>query len=152
YAAFTLFHNAINGGQAQTCSFSYLLGSEEGLKNMGLGFFVHAAPGIADREHYVPARFGVWVLADIELIEFCICRLDQQLSTLRHCVSGIDRKIHQDLLHLPSIRLHIFQLAITNNCEINVFANKTAQHLSNIRYQRVQVEYGWLYELFAAEG
>src|SRR5262249_15153963 len=54
--AAALFHNTVDRRQSQAGSFTYFFRRKEGLEDSRLRLLVHAASGIADRQHDVFSR------------------------------------------------------------------------------------------------
>src|SRR5579863_5038196 len=70
--AIILFDDAVDHGKAQAGAFSYFLGGEEGLKNMGEDVRIHAYARVTDGKHDERARLGAQVLADVGVIEISV--------------------------------------------------------------------------------
>ena len=68
---------------------------------------VHPDAGIGDGEHHVGARRDPEVLCARRLVEFDVGGLDCELAALRHRVPRVHDQVHDDLLDLARIGLHV---------------------------------------------
>ena len=66
---------------------------------------VHAVAGVAYGEHHVRSGPGVRSLSKVGLVELNVTGLDDQLAALGHGVAGVDRQVHDHLLHLAGVGL-----------------------------------------------
>jgi hypothetical protein len=69
YVSAALFHDSVNGGQAQPGPFSLLFGGKERLENTRESLPVHAATGVADGDQDVVARLGLGVEGEDQLLQ-----------------------------------------------------------------------------------
>ena len=60
---------------------------------MGDGLGVHAAAGVADREHYVIPRLQRRVLGSIDFVQVDGIGFEDELAAVRHGIAGIDGEV-----------------------------------------------------------
>ena len=95
--------NVVNHRQAETGSFIFPLGSEEGFKDAALRIDIHADARVGDGEHHkISARQAEGSLRAND-IGRDMTGLERKLSAAGHGIAGVDHQIHDDLLDLPGI-------------------------------------------------
>src|SRR5208337_4237625 len=79
-------------------------------------------------------------------------RLYNQMSPLRHGISGIGSKVYQDLLHLPYIN-HYRKLGGAQDCtEFYILSYDPPEHFLDVPNYLIQIGEHRFYDLFPAEG
>src|SRR5262249_17624895 len=98
-----LLDDAVDGGKAEPRALADLLGREEWLEDFVDMFRRDALAGVADLDQHVVARGDRFVgeACAFRLLE--ISRPDLELAAIRHCISGVDRKIYDHLLELGEV-------------------------------------------------
>ena len=150
--AAALLNDSEYGRQSQPRALALLFRGEEGLENALLGRFVHAGSGIADRQHHVWPRRDPEVLFGIAGIELDVLRLDGEVPPAGHGVAGIDHQVHQHLLQVPRVGLHLPEVLPRHRPDRDVLADQAANHLVHAGDDLVEVENARLQDLLPAEG
>src|SRR2546428_634951 len=66
--------------------------------------------------------------------------LEGQLPTPGHRVAGVPGQVHDDLLALPRVRLHLPEVRGEARLDLDVLADQPAEHLVDAGQYLVQVE------------
>ena len=114
-------------------------------------FRVDSRSGIGNGQHDILTGPGTRVMPDVALVEFPVGRFYTQLPTRRHCVTRIDRQIHDHLFDLPVIGLDSPKVCSQRSAYRNVLANKPRKHFQHVSNQVVQIQNGRRKYLLAAE-
>ena len=146
-----LLDDAVHGGEPQPRALAFLLGREERLEHVGLGFFAHPNAGVRDREHHKRSRARGVVVGGVRVVQIHVGRLQGELAPVRHRVAGVHGQVHDYLLELAGIGLDPPRGGCEPRAERDVFAQEAAQHLLQVADQRVDLEHGRLQDLLAAE-
>ncbi len=103
-----LTDDPVNGGKAKPSSGAHLpgFGGEKGFKNPRQILPRDASSGIADRNHRVNPWRNLLCPACQRCLESFTARADRQSAPAGHGITGIDRKINNDLVKLPRINPH----------------------------------------------
>ena len=125
---------------------------EKWLEDARLHFGRHARAVVAHGQHHIIARHDLGPQPAILVVERKVFRLDGQLAPARHGVTRVDRKVHDDLLHLPRIGLDAPDIFRQHRDETHVLAQQAAQHVVHVAHDEVQIEHARLEHLLAAEG
>ena len=96
-------HRGIDHRQAEPGSFSFCLCGEKRLEDTALHVIAHAFPGIFNAYLQERSRNQAFVPATEIRVNVHEVRGNDQATSLRHCVFGIDAEIHQHLLNLAWI-------------------------------------------------
>jgi hypothetical protein len=123
-----LLHDAEDGRQPEARASSHLFRSEEGLEDAGLRRAVHAAAGVADRQHHVRAARCAEVTSREVFVELGVRGLDRELAARWHGVTGVDHKVHDDLLDVARVDHHAAEVRTGHEDEVDVFAKDSLQH------------------------
>src|SRR6188508_2541059 len=121
----TLLDDAIHGGQSKSCTLPPLFGCEERLKDARLGLSVHSCAGVAHRQHDVLARCDICVLSGVKIAQVGISCFNRELSAPWHGVTGVCRKIYDDLFHLTWVSLDTTQRRVEPDRQLNVFSDES---------------------------
>src|SRR5215471_3262814 len=98
-----LVDDAIDGGQAESGTFSWIFCGEERLKDAGSDIGSHAAAGVSDSKHDVrPGLYG-WMHCGIARIHGDVVSFDEKRAASRHGVGGVYGEVEENLLDLPGI-------------------------------------------------
>src|SRR6185312_14171459 len=120
--------NAINGREAEAGPLAHLLRREERLKDTGLRFRIHTAPGITEENTHVIARREGDLFAGVRLFDGPVAGSDHDFATLGHGIARVHREVHDYLPHLPGIGAHSPQLWFEQCLDHYVLADQTLQH------------------------
>src|SRR6476469_2994174 len=101
--ASTLLHDAVNRGQAKSCSLAHLFGCEKWLENPAASGLVHADTIVTDRQQHVAVRVHSGMLTNKTFIEIEHTRFNDELAASRHGIARIHRQIQDDLVDLSGI-------------------------------------------------
>ena len=113
--------NAIHGREAETGPFALGLGREKRFEETLLRRRVHSAPGVAHGNHHVWAGGDIRMMPRVFLVQHDVGGFDREPPAIRHRVPGVDRQVHQHLLDLHRVGLHV--AVVTGDCpEIDCFA------------------------------
>ena len=91
------------------------------------------------------------MLAHIILIEIDIYSFDGQLAAVWHCVSRIDREIHNHLLDLTRISFSTAQVRIKVDGQVNIVSQQAMQQPVYVADHQVQIQHSRRKNLLAAE-
>src|SRR6185369_10360947 len=91
-----LFHDGIDGGQAQPCTATCGFRCEEWFKHARADFGADAHSRIADSEDNIRSWNDVEMTACIKGINVNVRSLNCQSAAVRHCVSSVDNQVHND--------------------------------------------------------
>src|SRR5581483_6086463 len=103
--ALMLFHDAIDGGEAESCAFADFFGGKERFKNPVHRFAVHAATCVGHAQSHGGTHARIGVLLSIGGIDVHGGGGDEELAAFGHGIPGVDGEIHDDLLQHSGIRL-----------------------------------------------
>ena len=104
--AFVLFDNAINRRQAEAGAFANVFRGEKRFKDVAQSRGVHARSRVADTQSHeaAGARLGMgFGVGGVKVHGF---DADGQPPASRHGVTGIDGKVHDDLLNHAAVTLN----------------------------------------------
>jgi len=149
--AVVLLDRSVNHGQSQAGSFTYLLGGEERLENVGEHPCVHAAAIIAHRQQDVFAGDKAGVTGAVLPIKDDVVRLDGDLARIGDGVPGVDAQVGQDLVHLRGIDKDAFEIVPRQPGQIDVLADEPSQHLERTLHGLVEVQYLEVHGLLAGK-
>ena len=145
-----LFHDAVDGGQAESSAFARSVGGEKRLEDTGLGFGVHAFAGVDDFECDVGSRREIGDRRGV--VEDRTLRAHDEAAAARHGVAGIDPEIDDDLFDLAGIGFDTGQRGFELGDDLEVFANDPLQKTLEVGNDDVEIDDARLKQLFAAEG
>jgi len=94
-----LLDDAVDGGEAEAGAFAYFLGGEEGLEEFVEFIGLDAGAIIANRQADKGAFAGFRVALDVGAGDHDRDGADGKGAAAGHGVAGIDREVHDDLLH-----------------------------------------------------
>src|SRR5215213_3613219 len=147
----TLFHNTVDSRQSQASSFADVFSCEEGFEDPCLSLLVHAAAGVANRQHHVLAWLYGNVFQRSVIIKSDVCCFNRDFAAARHGITGVYDQVYNYLFDLTRIRLDASEIRFKSCRELDVFTNKTRQHLMHVFYDIIQIEDLRLEDLFATE-
>ena len=150
--AAALLHDPENHREAEAGPFAQRLGREKRLEDARLRRGVDALARVADSEHHVRARSHVDVRPRVLLVEHHVRRLDRELPPAEHGVARVDGEVHQDLLHLTGVGLHVPQVDRGENRQRDVGAEQAPKHPLHSYDALTKVEHLRLEHLLTAEG
>ena len=101
--AAVLFDDAVHRCEPEPRALAKLFGRIERFEQTFSSRIVHPYAGVADGEHDVLADCRARMSGYVRPVEFHIGRLDQQGAAARHRVSGIERKVQNDLFDLSRV-------------------------------------------------
>jgi len=84
-------------------------------------------------------------------VEVDVARLDGQPAACGHGIAGVDRQVHQHLLHLAGVGLDATQRRVQGGRQADVLADHPAQERHQAGHHHVEVEYARLQHLLPAE-
>jgi hypothetical protein len=147
--ALALGDDAVHGRQTETGSLADLLGREEGLEDAGPHLGGHAMARVRHRQHHVAACLHGWQAPAGLVVERHVGRLDRQPPASRHRVTGIDGEVHEDLVDLPGVALHLPEVLVQDGHQLDVLPDHAPQHLLGLADGRIQIEDARVQDLFA---
>ncbi len=150
-AAPALFDDAVDRGEAEPRTSSQVLGGEERLEDPRPRRLVHPDARVADRQHHVRPGLHRCMPVGVRLIEHHVPCLDGQRTAVGHGVPGVDREVHDDLLHLAGIGSDAALVVGRSHNQPDVLADQALQHAPKIRRQPAQVQDLECHDLFPAE-
>src|SRR5215469_4069553 len=109
---------------------------------MSFSGFIDSASGVAQRQHYVPARLRWTMPRPKVLIELHHLGLNCELSALWHGVACIDGKVQKNLLQLSLVATNGRKSAAGPKRQSNVFTDDASQHVTDVADESVQIQ--WL--------
>ena len=98
-----LFYKAIDMRQAKASTFTGRLCREERVESSAERGFVHAFPGVGDREQHILPGLDLDMPCRICVVERRICHLDRELAALRHRIARVDCQVQDRRLELRCI-------------------------------------------------
>jgi hypothetical protein len=120
---------------------------------MRLGIRVHAGATVADLEQHVRPRGRIHGAREWRrLTRADVGGADDQPSTVRHGVAGIDGQVHDDLLDLTRVGLDAPERGLGHRHQVDRFADQPLEHGLHAGHDAVQVEHLGRQHLLAAEG
>ena len=87
----------------------------------------------------------------ILLVQLHVGGLQGELVSAGHGLAGVDRQVHDDLLHLALVGLDGVQVLSQGGDELYVLAQDAPEHLLHVSDDQVEAEDGGLQYLAAAE-
>jgi hypothetical protein len=111
---------------------------------MSLYVFGHAHSGVADFQLHARTRLYLRMPLHIALVKFDIIRLDEQRSTARHRIPGVDRQIQDDLPQLAGVRENIPRRGRWNELQPDILADHSRQYLPDVGNYLVEAHFGCL--------
>jgi hypothetical protein len=87
----------------------------------------------------------------IRAVQLGVGSLNQDLPSLGHGVAGIDREIHNDLLHLAGVRADGAEILRPADDQLDVLADKAGQQPAHFFHDVIQVHDVGLQNLQTAE-
>ncbi len=147
--AIALFHDSVDGRQAEAGPLAHGFCGEERFEDVGLGLLVHAGPGVGHFQQHEAAGRGPRARLSGRFLH--ILGLDAQRPAVRHGVARIDHQIQDDLFELPRVGFYPVQLGIQNKRELDVLLDQAAEHFVQIADGLVDIEDHGLDHLLAAE-
>src|SRR5438128_3569982 len=97
------------------------------LEGAALRLLIHAAAGVAHRQHDVVPCAESEVTARARFVEPDVFGRDDQSSALRHGVARVDRQVEQDLLEVNRVRLDIAQSVAESERQLDALAEETGE-------------------------
>ena len=147
-----LFDDAIDRRQPQAGALTHLLGGEEGLEQVGQGGCINAAAVVAHRQQDIGALHSLDMVGAVPLIDGDQIGLDGDLAGIADGVAGVDEQVHQDLVELRRIDVHLAGVASRLPDQIDILADEPPQHLQHPCHGCVDIEHLGSNSLFAGEG
>ncbi len=147
-----LLKDPIASGETKTCSLSHFLCREKGLEEVFLHLLGHTDPCVRDGQPDVFARSNSHMLGRESFMKCHIGCLDDELSTIRHRIPGVDSEVCEDLFDLARIHFDTAEVFGQEGDELNILSDKASKHLIRIENNFVEVEYLWLDHLSAGKG
>src|SRR5262249_5128098 len=138
--AFALLDHAVNSGESEPSSLPFFLGGEEGLEDVLLQLSVHATAVVDHANQNVVAGNDVAEALFIGIGELRVFGFDAQQPALRHSVARIHGEIQQHLLDLAAIGFHAAKTAPERNLQLDIFADKAAQHFFDVAQDGIGIE------------
>src|SRR4029079_2035517 len=139
----------VNRRESQSSSFSNFFRSKEGLEQTRLGVETHAQSRIADGDHCKTPRDSRPMVLGVFSIQLDDCRFESELASRRHCISGVDSQVHDDLLELTRVNYHWAGILGKLAYELDVFADDSAQHFVSAAQNVIEVNEPRLDKLLA---
>ena len=118
---------------------------------MGFRLLVHPGPVIANHEFEVRSRREIHGHDVGGSVQVGVCGLDRESASPRHGVAGVERQVDDDLLDLPRVGLHPFQVRPGDRHQLDVFPDEALEHLLQVGNDQIQIQDLRLEDLFAAE-
>src|SRR5207302_1010111 len=87
----TLFHDAVDGCQAQARALATLFRGKERLENVRQDSRGHSRARVNNRKADVISNAGAWMSTRISLVQLCVGGVDLQFAAVRHGIARIDR-------------------------------------------------------------
>ena len=149
-------HDPVARGQAETAAASFILGREEGLKQVIFDLVRHAHAGVDDADDdIIGRRKRIQSGRCLVVLRHCHrCRFQSQLSAAAHGIAGIDRQVQNDLSELVRIHLDVRAsfIAVKLTNDRNVIAEKTQERALQILHKTIRFNHARLERLLATEG
>src|ERR1035438_8430535 len=134
-----LSNDSIHCGKAKASAGARSLRREERFKNVQLGFFVHAAAGICESEHYIGS--GIQISASRgPFVELHDRSFDPNVSSHGHRIARVRRQVHQDLSDLTGVSQDRRKWIGWVEKDSSLFANNSLQQLGGVSYDFVQIQ------------
>ena len=134
-----LFHDSVNGRQAEAAALALFLRGEERLEDARSRRLIHAFAGVRHGDHDVVAGNDAGVIHGVGVVEIHGRGFEHQTAAVRHRVAAVHRQAHQHLLDRHRIHLDRRQRRRENGHELDIGAEKTAQQLFQLAHDRVDV-------------
>src|SRR5215471_3340297 len=112
-ASAVLFHDCLHSEEAQSGSFAFALGAEEGFENVGAGFAVHSNSCVFHQEQNIVSGRRTRTRGGGR--DNMVGKLDDQFSTAEHRVAGIIRKIQENLLNSAAVNSCLMKIGSSHN-------------------------------------
>ncbi len=119
---------------------------------MSHGGLVHADSGIGDRDCDILAGPHAQLLRREIPAQVDGSGFDRQLAPVRHGVARIHHQVHNHLLQPPRIGVYHVVRSGRDRHQVDIFADKAAQHLLYLKDQVVDVDRAGGQRLTPAEG
>ena len=119
---------------------------------MRLGFGIHAAAVVGDRQHHVFARRQHSRRVRKTGVEFGVSGFDGQAAAPRHSVAGVDGQIQNHLFDLAAIRFDQSQIRRAGGLQLDVLADQPAQYFFHVGDDGVHIQNFRRQHLLTAEG
>ena len=127
--AAALLNDPMNDGQPESGSLADFFGREKGLEDLGDYLVGHAVTCIRDRDVHI----ATWLQAIIDSLSmpgnFQIAGSDRERSAVGHGITGIDNKIHKDLVQLTAVDPHRSQLELALEDDFNLIAGQSTEKI-----------------------
>ena len=150
--AVMLLEHAIDGSHAHARAFAWFLGGEERLEDAAHGGRVHPVSAVFHRQADVAAELGLRIAPAVSLVDLDGRRRESKPAAIGHGVTGIKRKIHNDLIDATRIGENERKLRRQACVDCDVFADHTAKHADRLLDDFIQLQGPALDHLFAAVG
>ncbi len=118
---------------------------------MCLSFCIHSRTGIRDCQENVAALPDNGMHSVVGAVQLRIRSLDQEPPSVRHGVPGVDRQIHDHLLHLTGVRTDRAQILRGADDELDVLADQPGQQPAHFFNDVIQIHDMRLQHLQTAE-
>src|SRR5205085_5491909 len=149
--AATLLYDPVHRRKAEPCALG-TFGGKEWFEDAGLGFTVHAKPGVADSEHDVVACFDRSMRAGEVFVQADVRSLDHQLAAFWHSIARIHGEVHDDLIDLAGVGPHGADRRSRHHNQIDVLADHAGEHFQVLSDNVVEVQYLGREHLLSAKG
>src|SRR5438093_499260 len=93
-----LFDDSVDNRQTESSSFSNAFGAEEGFKDARLSGRIHSTSSIMHSQTNKMSLASLGMIRQVSLVDLHERSADVQLSALWHCISRVDRQVHDHLL------------------------------------------------------
>ncbi len=139
YKTVVLSDDAMNNRQAESGTFTNLLGSKKRVEDAIDGRRIHSGSRIAHAGEYKSPGFcGYMVLYILFVYEDIPCA-DGQTTPVRHCIPGIDAQVHEHLIDLSGINRDKLQFGIGLEVEMDMFSKRLVQEFEQVGKMKIEI-------------
>ena len=149
--ALVLFNDSVNRGESKAGTLADFLRRKERFEKVAEDFGFDAATSIGDGETNEGTRAGFRIILGDFGRDISGAGFDDQLSTTRHRIAGIDAEIDDDLLDGATVGMNLRQIGTAIGFEKDVFADEFPEHCAGALDDFAEIDAAELHDLLAAE-
>src|SRR5215510_2007386 len=112
--------------QTKPGTFARLFGRKEWLEGAVEYLFGHSSAAVGNRQQNVLAGLYLAEMRAIVLVQEDVASIDRQLAPVRHCITSVDRKIHNGGFKLSAVDLDLPNAPRAHDFELHPFAENRA--------------------------
>jgi hypothetical protein len=133
-------HDAEHDRESEAGALADFLRREERFEDARLRLLVHAVAGIADGEHDVGPGIHLAVGGHKRFVANREVSLESQFSATLHCIARVDHHVHDDLLELSRIDVHLTRFGRQPRHDLDVFAHDASCEFLDAGHRFVDVD------------